>query len=100
MYRSIENPTFKTDLMIESICTSKSMALKIRRTNGLQLERDTISKKLIASEELSECRFFTSCYCMSEQAKTTDPGGQPAAISCPQWGQIRAGFNLLYEQES
>ena len=80
MYRSIENPTFKTDLMIESICTSKSMALKIRRTNGLQLERDTVSKKLIASEELSECRFFTSCYCMSEQAKTTDPGGQPAAV--------------------
>ena len=80
MYSSIEKPTFKTELMLELIRTSKSMALKIRRTNGLQLERDTVSKKLIASEELSECCFFTSCYCMSEQAKTTDPGGQPAAV--------------------
>ena len=81
-------------LKLELLCTSKIIALKIRRTNGLQLERDTVSKKLIASEELSECRFLTSCYCMSEQAKTTDPGGQPAAISCPQWGQIRAGHKI------
>ena len=80
MYTPIGNPTIKTDLMLELIFTSKSMALKIRRTNGLQLVRDTVSKKLIASEELSECCFFTSCYCMSEQAKTTDPGGQPAAV--------------------
>ena len=56
------------------------MALKIRRTKSLELERDTVSKNLIASEELSECPFFMSCYCMSEQAKTTDPSGQPAAV--------------------